>query len=75
MTNIVVKPLSQPSGTPKTVTRKRVRGTDGRVTTVLTVDAESTTFGEDLAYAFGRNVNRARKKNAIVRAAGANSEG
>jgi len=45
------------------VTSKRVKDTQGKATTVYTVNAESRTFGEDLRYAFEQNVRRARREN------------
>jgi hypothetical protein len=46
-----------------TVIEKRVYGPDKRLQTVLTIDAGSTTFESDLAYAFTKNVERARREN------------
>jgi hypothetical protein len=45
------------------VTTKRVRGPEGRMTTVYQVDANSPTFGADIGYVFPQNVKRARRAN------------
>jgi hypothetical protein len=43
------------------VTTKRVRGPEGRMTTIYQVDANSPTFGDDIGYVFAQNVRRARE--------------
>lgn len=49
------------------VRRKRVRDVNtGKFTTVLQIDMQSSTFGEDLAYVFNRNVMKARRENKWV---------
>jgi hypothetical protein len=45
------------------VTTKRVRGPEGRMTTIYQVDASSPTFGDDIGYVFAQNVRRARRAN------------
>jgi hypothetical protein len=45
------------------VTTKRVRGPEGRMTTIYQVDANSPTFGDDIGYVFAQNVRRARRAN------------
>ena len=45
------------------VAAKRVRDPLGAVKTLRTIDAGSSTFGDDLRYVFGRNVVKARKEN------------
>ena len=46
-------------------TMRRVAGADG-VKTITTIDTGSDTFGNDLTYAFGRNVAKARRENKRV---------
>jgi hypothetical protein len=48
------------------VTTKRVRGPEGRMTTVYQVDANSPTFGDDIGYVFAQNVKRARRANRLL---------
>jgi hypothetical protein len=48
------------------VGRKRVRQTEGEVSTLRTLDLSSKTFGNDLTYVFGRNVAKARRENKRV---------
>ena len=48
------------------VDKKHMVGADGRVTTLLTLDARSTSFGDDLQYVFERNVSKARRDNKRV---------
>jgi hypothetical protein len=43
---------------------KRVRGADGKMMTLRTVDADSKNFGLDLGAVFQRNVTKARKAAA-----------
>jgi hypothetical protein len=45
------------------VREKRVHRADGSVARVLSVDANSPTFGDDLTYVFEKNVARARREN------------
>jgi hypothetical protein len=45
------------------VREKRVYRADGTVARVLSVDANSPTFGDDLTYVFEKNVARARREN------------
>jgi hypothetical protein len=45
---------------------KRVPGDDGRLTTLHVLDADSTTFGEDLRYVFKRSVAKARRENKRI---------
>ena len=61
------KSVPKKSGREKVaVTEKRVRGADGKVKTLRTLDAGSRTFGADLEYVFGRNVAKARRDNKRV---------
>lgn len=46
-----------------TVTEQRVYGSDGRLKTIYAVDTGSETFGNDLGYAFKKNVSKARREN------------
>ncbi|WP_245290629.1 hypothetical protein [Rhodopseudomonas sp. AAP120] len=46
------------------VISKSVRGENGERFTVLSIDANSPTFGDDLSTVFARNVSKARKDNA-----------
>jgi hypothetical protein len=48
------------------VTTKRVRGPEGRMTTIYQVDANSPTFGDDIGYVFAQNVRRARRANRLL---------
>lgn len=50
----------------KSVAKKRVRTADGETVQVSSVDARSSTFGEDLRYVFGKNVAEARRENIAV---------
>lgn len=45
------------------VTTRRVRSPEGRMTTIYQVDANSPTFGADIGYVFAQNVRRARRAN------------
>jgi hypothetical protein len=47
----------------KAVTTKRVRDAAGKLVNILTLNADSATFADDLTYAFGRNVAKARRRN------------
>jgi hypothetical protein len=65
MAKIVIGNLKpKPGRRGKTsVTKKRVRDTDGQVKMLWTLDLGSATFGQDLQYVFGRNVAKARRDN------------
>lgn len=69
MTKVVVKKFdgSKAGLNGTAVTQKRVRdaGT-GRLVTVLTIDAQSKTLGQDIDYVFSRNVAKARRENKAV---------
>ena len=45
------------------VIEQRVYDRDGRLRTVVTVDARSETLGNELRYAFEKSVTRARQEN------------
>ena len=67
MTKVIVSNLnSKKPRAAKTVSMKRVRGKDGALKTVRTLDGGSATFTEDLRYVFGRNVAKARKDNKKI---------
>jgi hypothetical protein len=42
---------------------KKLRRSDGTIARVLSLDANSPTFDDDLTYVFERNVARARREN------------
>jgi hypothetical protein len=50
----------------RSVTETRVRDAEGKVKTFRTLDARSSTFGDDLKYVFGKNVAKARRDNKKV---------
>ncbi len=64
MTKVIIAPL-KPAGRAE-IRKKRVRGPDGKITTLLTVDADSPTLADDITEVFKRNVARARRANASV---------
>jgi len=45
------------------VREKRLYRSDGTIARVLSLDANSPTFDDDLTYVFERNVARARREN------------
>jgi hypothetical protein len=53
----------KPDRKQTSVTTKRVRSPEGRMTTVNQVDANSPTFGDEIGYVFAQNVKRARRAN------------
>jgi hypothetical protein len=65
MVRVLFKNLNSTKGAEQkgSVTEKRVRGPDGRLVKVLTIDANSPTFGNDLSYVFRKNVAKARREN------------
>lgn len=67
---VIVKKLAgtkkKGAGRPETVSQKRVRGSDGEIRTLRTINADSETFGSDFAYVFSRNVAKARRENKRV---------
>lgn len=70
MAKVIIKKLAgakRKSATrPETVGQKRVRGSDGELRTLRTINAGSKTFGSDLTYVFSRNVAKARRENKRV---------
>lgn len=67
MTNIIIADLnpSRPRSrkTSGSVREKRLRNSKGKVVRVLSLDANSPTFIDDLTTVFKRNVRRARQEN------------
>lgn len=54
------------------VREKRVRDAEGKSVRVLSLDANSATFIDDLTFVFGKNVARIRRKNRhLLRSPGA----
>jgi len=69
MTKVVIsssKAKSKRGAAPASVSEKRIRGADGRMTTLRTIDLDSSTFGEDQRYVFEKNVAKARRENKRV---------
>jgi len=69
MAKIVVTSLKSKAGgraLAASVTKKRVRDTNGQLKTLRTLDAGSRTFGDDLGYVFGKNVAKARRENKRI---------
>ena len=65
MMTIVHKEL-YPKGAAKkagSVREKRMRNADGKLARVLSLDANSATFFDDLTTVFQRNVAKARREN------------
>jgi len=67
MTKVVFAPLKVKGRA--SVKTKRVRDANGKLTTVLSIDANSPTFESDLTYVFKKNVAAARRKNKKLRRA------
>jgi len=57
---------TRPGRAARSVTRKRIRDENGGWKTVLTLDANSSSFEEDLRYVFSKNVAKARRENKRV---------
>jgi hypothetical protein len=67
MVKVVVKSLRAGSGAKTTKPKsRRVVGPDGRAHDILNLDPASDSFGDDLLYAFRRNVARARRQNKAL---------
>ena len=62
MVDFVLKKLDT-AKVSKAVTRKRVMGEDGKAITLLTLDADAKSFGDDLTYVFQKNVDKARRRH------------
>lgn len=68
MAKVVVSSLNKKAkgktkAKPDSVARKRLRASNGRFVDIITLDADSRTFGNDLKYAFQQNVSKARREN------------
>jgi hypothetical protein len=66
MVNVVIADLKRPKrGARNTgsVREKRMRNTAGKFVRVLSLDANSETFIDDLTTVFERNVAKARREN------------
>lgn len=61
MAKVVVSKLTTRSG--KVAARKKRLNLAGHTVYVITVNANSKTFGRDLTYAFEKNVEKARREN------------
>lgn len=59
----VIKAPKRASSRPDSVSIKIVRNDSGGKLRVLSVDANSLSFGDDFLYAFTHNVRQARKEN------------
>ena len=66
LTYVVKKLDAGRKGAAHSVGTKKVRGADGKVVNVHTVDARSETLTDDLMVVFRRNVQRARRENKRV---------
>jgi hypothetical protein len=67
MANIVIADLKRPKSRGGralgSVREKRVRNSEGKVVRVLSLDANSATFIDDLTTVFEKNVRKARQEN------------
>jgi hypothetical protein len=66
MTRVIVKKLAAKNGAkhaPSSVVTKNVHRPDGQRVKILSVDANSPSFGSDLSIVFERNVAKARREN------------
>lgn len=63
MTDITVAEIKKPKVRKGSVRQKMLRNSEGRSVRVLTLDANSATFSDDLTLVFRRNVARARREN------------
>ena len=66
MTKVIVGKLAAPRRKGASVTLKRVRGAEGQVKTLHSLDVGSNTFGNDLQYVFRKNVAKARRDNKQI---------
>lgn len=71
MAKVVIKKLQgrgakRREAEPSSVGQKRVRGSDGELHTLRTLNTGSKTFSHDLTYVFGKNVAKARRENKRV---------
>jgi hypothetical protein len=66
MVDVVIAELKKPKmrrGQNGSVREKLLRNSDGRTVRVLSLDANSATFADDLMIVFERNVAKARREN------------
>jgi hypothetical protein len=66
MADVVIADLKRTSRhrkKPGSVRTKRMRTSDGKVVSVLSLDANSATFIDDLTTVFEKNVSKARTEN------------
>jgi hypothetical protein len=63
MTQIITRKLARKKGGKSSLVLKRVYKSSGELASVLSVDANSPTFGDDLGAVFSRNVAKARREN------------
>jgi hypothetical protein len=66
MVDAVIEDLSRPKTSRErkgTVRERRLRDASGRNVKVLSLDANSATFADDLTLLFERNVAKARREN------------
>ena len=66
MSRVVVADLGNttaPRKAARSIQKKRVRGSDGKIRHVMLLDLNSATFDDDLTYVFERNVAKARREN------------
>ena len=67
MTDVIVTDLKRVRPRDEgSVRRKTVRDTDGNAVRILSLDANSATFIDDLALVFERNVAKARRENKLL---------
>jgi len=63
MTDITVAQIKKPKTRKGSVRQKVLRDSKGRAVRVMALDANSTTFSDDLTLVFRRNVAKARREN------------
>jgi hypothetical protein len=66
MANFIIANLKAKSRAAKksdSVRTKRMRRSDGKIVSVLSLDANSATFIDDLTTVFEKNVSKARNEN------------
>lgn len=71
MAKVVVKKLAKSTARQigargAAISSKRVGDLHGGSTTLVTIDADSKTFANDLTYVFGKNVAKARRENKRI---------
>jgi hypothetical protein len=63
MVDVLVENLKKTRGRKPAVREKLLRDSSGRNVRVLSLDANSATFSDDLTAVFKRNVAKARREN------------